>query len=357
VDIRTVVTAEDRESVFRLRHEVLVEELGWTIAGADTESRTVREVLDETAVLGAAFEGDRAIAALRINICGGEATQALEDLYAIDRSDPAYPNRSCLFSKLLVHGDHRRSLAVPRLLLWACGHALKTGLSRAYLDCSLDLIPFYEKIGFVSYTEDVETAEYGVIAPMRIDMADLDYLERINSPLRRVFQHHDPEHVEAYLDSLTGEGEPAFGPPPTGPAATRVFDGLSEAQMAKVFRAASLRDYADGEAIFVEGAPSWEFGVILKGRAAVAQTIEGRERIVALYSRGRTVGEMGFLRGAVRSATVTALGPCRLAMFPSLVVDNLLGKDADVAVHLFRNLAVILAERLAHAHDPLTQGP
>ncbi|MCF8481054.1 MAG: cyclic nucleotide-binding domain-containing protein [Rhodospirillum sp.] len=360
MDIREAVTPAEKVEIYRLRYHVLVEELGWTIAEADHRAKQFSDPLDKTGILVGAYEGDALWGALRINLARDGGLGDYEDLYAIDREGILYPDRIGILTKLFVATAHRRSMAVPRMLLWAFARGLRDGISQAYLDCSLDLIPFYEKIGFVPYTDDVETETHGVVAPMRIDLTDIDYLERIRSPVRRVLTQYDQGHIDAYLASRgaeDGEVFPIWSQGAGDRTAVRVFDGLTSEQLALAFRAASLKTYADGEAIFVEGAPSWEFGVIVKGRAAVTQHLDGKDQVVALYSRGQVIGEMGFLRDEPRSATVTALGECEVAMLPTAVMEHLLRKEPDIAVRLYRNMAVILAERLAHAHDGLGQRP
>ncbi|GAB6043678.1 GNAT family N-acetyltransferase [Endothiovibrio diazotrophicus] len=357
MDIRIATSAEDREKIFRLRYEVLVEELGWTIAEADHAARRFSEPMDEYGILGGVFDGDRAIGTLRANLARDGSLGKYETLYALDHADPCYPEQTGIITKMLVDKEHRHTLVVPRLLMWVYGLGLQLGIARAYVDCSLDLIPFYEKMGFVTYTDDVETEEYGVIAPMRLEINDFDYLERIRSPFCRALKQFQQGHIDAYLESCGGDEGADF---PRGPyrsgltserADTHLFDGLDDGALKQVFRAAATKSFADGEAIFTKGDPSWEFGVVLKGRAAVSRTIDGKERVVALFSRGEVLGEMGFLRNVPRSATVTALGGCEIAAFPSAVMERLLQKEPGIAVHLFRNLAIILAERLAQAHD------
>lgn len=357
MEIRVATSAEDRARIFRLRYEVMAEELGWTIREADHETRQLSEPLDEHGILVGAFEGDEVLGALRINLARDGGLGPYEELYSIDRNPSFYPDRTAILTKLVAAREHRRSMVVPRLMLWVYGYGLRSGTVRAYLDCSLDLIPFYEKLGFVTYTDDVDTEEYGVIAPMRLDITDIEYLERIRSPFCRALTQFQQGHIDAYLESCGRLEADAIPQWPYGPdalaedARVHVFDGLSQEDLTKVFRAATTRDFADGQAIFVQGDPSWEFGVILKGRAAVTHRVNGKERVLAMHSRGQVIGEMGFLRNVPRSATVAALGECQMAAFPSAVVEHLLKKEPGIAVHLFRNLSIILADRLAHAND------
>jgi predicted GNAT family N-acyltransferase len=357
MDIRVATTPEDRNKIFRLRYDVLVDELGWTIKEADHEARLFTDSLDEHCILAGVFKGDEALGTLRINLAREGGLGAYEELYSISTDEDYYPDRTGIITKLVVARAHRGSLAVPRLLLWAYGLGLQSGIARVYLDCSLDLIPFYEKLGFVSYTDDVETEEYGVITPMRLDLNDIDYLERIRSPFCRALTQYQQGHIDAYLESCGANDGEDFPRWPYGPgsltehANIHVFDGLCPDELKRVFRAAATKDFVDGEPIFTAGDPSWELGVVLKGRAAVTRTIANKDRVVALFSRGQVLGEMGFLRNVPRSATVTALGECQIATFPAAVMENLLQKDPGIAVHLFRNLSVILAERLARAHD------
>lgn len=68
------------------------------------------------------------------------------------------------------------------------------------------------------------------------------------------------------------------------------------------------RHFAEGEQLFVRGAPSEELYFVLKGEILVAMEVEGDEPLpLARLSSGEILGEMGVVDHCPRSATATAL--------------------------------------------------
>ena len=77
METRVATSAEDRARIFRLRYEVMAEELGWTIGG------------------------DEVLGALRINLARDGGLGPYEELYPIDR------NLSIILADRLAHANDR----------------------------------------------------------------------------------------------------------------------------------------------------------------------------------------------------------------------------------------------------------
>jgi len=82
------------------------------------------------------------------------------------------------------------------------------------------------------------------------------------------------------------------------------FEGFSEPELAEVVNAGQWQAYAPGRDILVEGEGTDGFFILVSGDVSVTRS--GRE--IAVLGEGEAFGEMAYLTGGKRSATVTARG-------------------------------------------------
>lgn len=82
------------------------------------------------------------------------------------------------------------------------------------------------------------------------------------------------------------------------------FSGFSSAEMKEVVRVGVWRHFAPGEAVFRDTDNADGFFVLVKG--AVEMSVDGQP--VAILETGECFGEMGYLTGGRRSATILARG-------------------------------------------------
>jgi hypothetical protein len=74
--------------------------------------------------------------------------------------------------------------------------AKRLGVRLNYGDCSPNLIPFYEHLGYRAYGPWFEDPEYGVKSPLLMLVGDRDRFRQVGSPLRRVADRY-PDDAEA----------------------------------------------------------------------------------------------------------------------------------------------------------------
>jgi lysophospholipid hydrolase len=107
-----------------------------------------------------------------------------------------------------------------------------------------------------------------------------------------------------------------------------------------------------GEILIREGDPSDAMYVVMWGRLrVVTDTDQGQEQFVTELGKGETTGEMGFLTGDARSATVYAARDSDLLMFSKTELDRLIEKYPRMTLQLAR----VMARRLdsnTHAIQP-----
>lgn len=122
--------------------------------------------------------------------------------------------------------------------------------------------------------------------------------------------------------------------------AAPLFRDLTDAEIAEARASIEARNFADGEALMVQGAASDGAYVILSGCVAVTARLPGGgETAVSELGAGDLLGEMALLlRGGKRSASARAIGPVE-----ALFIDR---RHFDASVHLLRPASLKLLRRL-----------
>lgn len=108
-----------------------------------------------------------------------------------------------------------------------------------------------------------------------------------------------------------------------------------------------IRNYSEGEHIFVEGDPGIGLYVINKGEVEIYQG-EGNEKKVVLahMSEGDFFGELALIDGETRSASAIAKSDCEVSVIFKPDFDELLLKDPKEGLIILTELTKIIITRL-----------
>jgi CRP-like cAMP-binding protein len=102
-------------------------------------------------------------------------------------------------------------------------------------------------------------------------------------------------------------------------------------------------DIAGGATLIEQGKAVGDLYIVLDGSLSVA--VSGVGEITRIGS-GEIVGEMSFVDQRPPSASVTALGPCRLLRLPRATLDSKIAGDPPFAARFYKALATFLSDRL-----------
>lgn len=116
---------------------------------------------------------------------------------------------------------------------------------------------------------------------------------------------------------------------------TAIFAALPDQALRMIQASGETRTLGAGRVVFDEGAPGLDLYVVKSG---VLEVLKG-EHVVSYLSAGECVGEMSFLTGAPRSATVRVMERAEVLRIPGLVFERILKQNAEVAFALARVLA------------------
>ena len=129
--------------------------------------------------------------------------------------------------------------------------------------------------------------------------------------------------------------------------AVALYRGLDDRERAVMAQIMVNAQYAAGEALVTTGDPSDTLMLVLHGSAGVVvRTLEGKDIRLAGVRRGATIGEIGFLDGAPRSATVVAQEDIAVEVLTRAQYEQLCVTEPEIVRKLLSNIALDVATRL-----------
>lgn len=135
----------------------------------------------------------------------------------------------------------------------------------------------------------------------------------------------------------------------------RAFADLSDADCDAVLAVLKARRGAPGDVLFEEGAPGNSLMIVLDGHlVATVKTDQGGHEQVARLGPGEVVGELAFIDGEPRSATVSAPQGATILDFTREALAHLKKTAPKVAAAIQRNVLFDVARRLREAGEKLT---
>ena len=122
-----------------------------------------------------------------------------------------------------------------------------------------------------------------------------------------------------------------------------LFQGFSDAEISTIISICKMRDFKEGEILVESGSESTEMMLILSGALLVKTA---RDIPLAQLFCPETIGEMGILTGARRSATVEGVEPGRVGVMSREDLMAVLEKDEAMALRFYKNVVDVLSVRL-----------
>ena len=126
---------------------------------------------------------------------------------------------------------------------------------------------------------------------------------------------------------------------------TPLFSGLPEDQLNAVSKIAVNKNYHKGDAIFLEGAKSSGFYVIVSGQVKVFKvSSEGKEQILHIFGPGEPIGEVPVFTGQPFPANAEALAKSHLLFFPKAAFTDLIAGNPSLALNMLAVLSLRLRQ-------------
>ena len=118
------------------------------------------------------------------------------------------------------------------------------------------------------------------------------------------------------------------------------FNNFTKEQVLEIMRAANVVRVHKGTVILTEGEIDDSFYIILSGRAVVRKN----HRSIASITRGECFGEMAYLSGETRTATVMAETDCVLLKISAMLLDK---SSESIQLLFLKRFAMTLLRRLS----------
>ncbi|HKX75143.1 MAG TPA: cyclic nucleotide-binding and patatin-like phospholipase domain-containing protein [Acidimicrobiia bacterium] len=119
----------------------------------------------------------------------------------------------------------------------------------------------------------------------------------------------------------------------------RTFGTDDEDLQRELLELVEWRRYVGGEVVLREGAPADAAYVVVSGRLLVTKEgLDGQAERLAEIARGEIVGELGFLDGGYRHATVTAMRDTVLVRVPLELFDTLIERRPHQMIEAARRI-------------------
>lgn len=131
-----------------------------------------------------------------------------------------------------------------------------------------------------------------------------------------------------------------------------LFRGLEQSELSRLLMQAELVECRSGDYPIREGEQDHHLFILLAGKAAIYKRSSGVQKLIQELGPGECFGEMSLIECRSRSASVKAVGTCRLLRLDGDQISAM----PDISAKLFRNIAVLLSQRLRHANEILTLG-
>lgn len=135
-----------------------------------------------------------------------------------------------------------------------------------------------------------------------------------------------------------------------------LFSEFSDAELKKVAVIAEDKNFMPGQDIFSVGQDAGAMYVVVMGSVQISvNSEEGDEIRIRNFGSGSHFGEMPFIDGGKRSATVTTMESSHVAEIPYAKLLALLEQDGAMACKFYRSTARFLASRLRATTTDLNQ--
>jgi CRP/FNR family transcriptional regulator len=120
-----------------------------------------------------------------------------------------------------------------------------------------------------------------------------------------------------------------------------LFEGLEPKEVRLLAKTCTERQFAAGSVLMQEGEAGAGLFILIEGKVRVTQAAGSGQppREIATLEAGEVIGEMALLDDLPRSATVTAIDPCRCLLMPVWDFRATLRESPEIAIKLLVQLS------------------
>lgn len=351
LSFRLATTAAEREAIYRLRYDVYARENGFRAQGPADHRAWEDASDDKSAHLYATADGEL-VGALRI-LYGVDAafpdeTSRAYDLGRFYSSVP--PEKVAVTSRFALKREYRAGTAALQFFIESARLLRARGVALSFGDSPLNLLPFYNSLGFRTYTTPYHHPVAGALVPFVLVAGDLAHLRQVGSPLLALTDASTPELDDAarrVRDILAGRAplcgarsdaarfwedlQAALGPPPfvQGPLA-----GLTASELRALLGLSYLVDWAGGGTLLRAGHPVTERWLVLSGQVEVDGALVPPWSIIG--GSGQPGGTQHDVDARIGESGARLLSLDERKLRQALAADNRVAERLRFAIHTFQ---------------------
>ena len=135
----------------------------------------------------------------------------------------------------------------------------------------------------------------------------------------------------------------------------QLFSEFYEAEIDAFIRSAVRRAEPAGHVFLSMGTVNSSIFIICRGSVKVERFGTADDIPIATLGVGQSFGEMSFMDGSPATASVTTAEPTEVLELSREAVDQMVEGFAPLALKLWRNLALVLKQRLAKTNEVIDQ--
>jgi len=139
------------------------------------------------------------------------------------------------------------------------------------------------------------------------------------TPAQKVPETESLEDFAAYLADKTHDS-----------INSELFSGMPEDEIQQILRGLSLKSFSSRDKVIEEGDSGDSLYIIKSGQAKVIAHLFGKEIELATLETGDIFGEVGFLTGRPRTASVIAEGPLEVYEISRFEIESIIEKNPSL---------------------------
>jgi hypothetical protein len=350
--------AEEKESVYRFRYSVYVEEMGRYQGRADHEGKRLVEPEDEHGFLFYAREGDTVVGTARLSWGGNGFSPRQIDEYSLAPFLDELPHAHiAIGERVMVVPRLRGTGLVDELMDRRNDTALAHDVRIQFSACEPHLLSLYLGQGRRTYaSRNINTTEAGYLIPLVAFPEGPDALLGVGAAPAEdalapcVAQIFAGGGGAVMSPLMTGEDDYALHLRSAMHEIERqdisVFHGFNDDEVERCLARSNVIECAAGDRVLKKGGVARNIFVVLDG------TLEARneDQVVGVIGAGEVFGEMAFLLERPRSLDVYAASDTvRVLSLSESTVRRMVAEDPSVAAKLLFNISKMLCVRIVKA--------
>jgi predicted GNAT family N-acyltransferase len=362
IEIRFADEPADKQSVFRLRYEIYVEEMDRYRSISDEGNRVMIEDVDALSRFLIAEEDGQIVGAMRWTWGGDHpfTERHIEQYFLQPFLDHMPAEQLIVGERFMVTKELRGSNLLFQMLCRYLEFCNDHRIQLVFGDCEPHLLNLYVGLGFRPYSDkNINSTETGYLIPLILVPEDVDYMNGIGSPLAGYLKDFGgdkriPTSLEEQLKRSAvkcarlvpskdywGEIHDALFL--AGQKRPTLFDGLPDKSVKLFLEKSNVIDCKVGDRVLKKGNVAQNMFVVLSG---VLEVRDGND-VVAYLSPGDILGEVAFLLHTPRTADVYAVTTnTRLLSLSESTVRERIDDDPEIAATVLLNLSKMLCQKL-----------